>query len=74
VDVVLGDHEAAVEIKGTRMARDFHLKGLRAFKEDYVSRHYMAVTLDAGPRRTSDGIEILPWRVFLDRLWEGRIV
>jgi predicted AAA+ superfamily ATPase len=74
IDIVLGDHETAIEIKGTKMAQDFHLKGLRAFKEDYVSRHYLAVTLDPNPRRTSDGIEILPWRIFLDRLWEGRII
>ena len=74
VDVVLGDHEAAIEIKGTREAKDHHLKGLRAFKEDYACRHYIAVTLDAHPRKTSDGIEILPWRVFLDRLWDGKIL
>jgi uncharacterized protein len=74
VDVVLGDHEVAIEIKGTKMAQDCHLKGLRAFKDDYVSRHYLAVTLDVNPRKTSDGIEILPWRVFLDRLWDGRII
>lgn len=74
VDVVLGDHEAAIEIKGTKTAQDFHLKGLRAFKADYVSKYYLAVTQDHNPRRTSDGIEILPWQIFLDRLWDGQIV
>ena len=74
VDVVLGDHEVAIEIKGTGEARDYHLKGIRAFKDDYVCRHYIAVSLDRQPRKTSDGIEILPWRVFLDRLWGGKIV
>ena len=74
VDVVLGDHEVAVEIKGTREAKDHDLKSLRAFKDDYVCRHYIAVTMDVHPRRTADGVEILPWRVFLDRLWDGKII
>jgi predicted AAA+ superfamily ATPase len=74
VDVVLGDHEVGIEIKGTREAKDHHLKGIRAFKDDYVCQHYITVTMDVEARKTSDGIEILPWRVFLERLWNGKII
>lgn len=73
VDLVLGD-EVAIEIKAAQQVADKHLKGLRALKEEGRPRRFIAVSLDPGERRTSDGIEILPWEMFLDRLWSGRIV
>ena len=72
VDFILGDHELAVEVKSTSMAGNRHLKGIRAFKEEYTARHYIVVSMDPKPRKTADGIHILPWHTFLDRLWEGR--
>ena len=74
VDFVLGDGEAAVEAKSTTMAREHDLRGLRAFKEEHRPRRTLLITSDAHPRRTADGIEILPWRVFLDELWAGKVV
>jgi len=74
VDFVLGDAETAVEVKANTLVQTHHLRGLRAFKEEHTSRHYLAVTLDPVPRVTEDGIEILPWRVFLERLWGGDLV
>jgi predicted AAA+ superfamily ATPase len=74
VDFVLGDHEVAVEVKSSRMVTDRHLNGLRAFREDYQARRLIAVSLDPRPRKTSDGIDILPWEEFLKRLWGNKIV
>jgi len=73
VDLVLGDGQAAVEIKSTTAATDRHLRGLRAFRQEHESRCYL-VSLDSRPRLTADGIHILPWRDFLDRLWSGKII
>jgi predicted AAA+ superfamily ATPase len=72
VDFVLGDHELAVEVKSASMAGNRHLKGIRAFKEENTARRYIVVSMDAEPRKTADGIDILPWKIFLDRLWKGR--
>jgi len=74
VDFVLGDHDIAVEVKGTDMVNNKHLKGIRAFKEEYQARAHIVVSMDLNPRRTTDGIEILPWQVFLDRLWANEII
>jgi predicted AAA+ superfamily ATPase len=74
VDFVLGDHEFAIEVKGTDMVTNKHMKGIRAFKEEYHSHIYIVVSMDTNPRRTEDGIEILPWHVFLDRLWANEII
>ena len=73
VDFIMGE-EVAVEVKSTSLATDKHLKGLRAFKEEHPHQRYILVTRDAVPRRTADGIDILPWRVFLERLWDNKIV
>ena len=72
VDFIFGD--VAVEVKSTSRIQDRHLKGIRAFKEEFNMGQYLVVSREAGPRRTSDGILILPWRDFLDRLWSGAIV
>jgi hypothetical protein len=32
------------------------------------------VSLDPQPRRTEDGIDVLPVRVFAERLWSGDLV
>ena len=70
VDLILGSGDVAIEIKSTTSARDRHLKGLRAFKEEHRSRCIL-VTLDPRPRKTSDDILILPWKTFLERLWSN---
>lgn len=73
VDFILGDHEVAVEVKGAEQVSAQHLKGLKAFREEYKTRHSIVVSMDARPRLV-DGIEILPWETFLKRLWAGEIV
>jgi len=35
IDFVLGDHEVAIEVKSTNEANPRHLKGLKAFAEEY---------------------------------------
>lgn len=64
----------AIEIKSTETVQDKHLKGLRALKEEGVVERFAAVSCDRQERRTRDGIAILPWQVFLDRLWKGEII
>lgn len=73
VDFVLGAAEAAIEVKGVEEVASHHLRGLRAFLEEYRVRRAIVVSLDARPR-AADGIEILPYREFLARLWGGAIV
>jgi predicted AAA+ superfamily ATPase len=74
VDFVLGDHEVAIEVKAATMVRNRHLKNIRAFKEEYRARQHIVVSMDHKARRTTDGIDILPWDIFLDRLWGDLIV
>jgi predicted AAA+ superfamily ATPase len=74
VDFILGEHEVAVEVKGTENAQAHHFRGLAAFGEEYRVRRRILVSCDPRPRLTEQGIEILPWRVFLEDLWSGRLM
>jgi predicted AAA+ superfamily ATPase len=68
VDLIVGG-KWAVEIKATRSVGDKHLKGLRALKEEGLIPHFAVVSCDPMERTTRDGITILPWQVFLEKLW-----
>ena len=73
VDFVLGDGEVAVEVKGTSRVDPSDLRSLRTFVADHRPRHAILVCNERAPRLV-EGIEILPWREFLARLWGGRIL
>ena len=65
VDTVL-----AVEVKLSSSISDKQLKGLRALREEGIFRHYVVVCQEEHPRAV-DGMEILPWKYFFERLWAG---
>jgi predicted AAA+ superfamily ATPase len=73
IDFVLGDHEVAIEVKATEQASDRHLRGLRAFTEEYNVKKAILISNDPLPRLVGN-IHILPWKIFLDRLWAGEII
>ncbi|OGQ65598.1 MAG: hypothetical protein A3F89_01060, partial [Deltaproteobacteria bacterium RIFCSPLOWO2_12_FULL_50_11] len=73
VDLILGQ-KLALEIKATSLVQDKHLKGLRALKEEGLIEKYAIVSLDEEERTTEDGIAIYPWKVFLKKMWDRKIV
>ena len=70
VDFILGDREVAIEVKGVGEVSSKHLKGLKAFQEEYKPKHAIIVSCDRSPRRIGN-ILILPWQKFLAQLWAG---
>ena len=68
--VVNGD--VAIETKTTRSATKDDLKGLRAIGDEGTFRHRILVADEPRPREV-EGICILPWRAFIDRLWSGNL-
>ncbi len=70
VDFILGEHQVAIEVKGTDNVQKRHLKGLKAFAEEYDVKYKIVVSNDPSPRLV-DGILILPWKLFVERLWRG---
>ena len=43
---------------------------MKALKEEALLKRYVIVTLEQRPR-TVDGIRLLPWRAFVEELWNG---
>jgi predicted AAA+ superfamily ATPase len=73
VDFVLGDHEVAVEVKGSNNIQPRHLSGLKAFAEEFKSRKQILVCNEPRMRKV-DKILVMPWKEFLSQLWSGDIV
>jgi len=75
VDFVVGHIEAAIEVKATQRVASQHLKGLHAIAAEHPDvGQRILVCLEARPRRTESGIDILPAREFVRRLWAGEIL
>ena len=70
VDFIIGS-KLALEVKGTNLVKNKHLKGLRALKEEKLIHTYGVVSLDLNDRLTEDGIHIWSWKSFLQKLWSG---
>ena len=70
VDFVLSGGEVAVEVKGgTRISqRDLH--ALDSFAAEFKPRHALLVCTEK-EERVVGAVRIVPWRIFLDRLWSG---
>jgi predicted AAA+ superfamily ATPase len=69
VDFILGD-DVAIEVKGSEAVSEKHLKGLKFLNEEVKFKRNIVVSLDAHPRRLA-GVDILPVRDFLTKLWGG---
>lgn len=74
VDFIINDLEVAIEVKGSHSVRDSHLKGLRSIKDEYKNiKKRILVSCDEVIRQTNDGILILPYKKFVQLLWNGEI-
>ena len=72
VDFIIGD-DVAIEVKSAKNITDKHLVSLRELKEEGLFSSYIVVSREETPRMLSDSILILPWKRFLDKLWNGEI-
>jgi len=74
VDFIVGEMRLAVEAKASARIGSHHLKGLRHLSEEHPGVRRMMVCLEPRPRRTDDGINLLPATVFARRLWSGALI
>jgi predicted AAA+ superfamily ATPase len=69
VDFVIGDH-TAVEVKAKENVAERDLRSLRAIAEEKKLKRYVCVAMERR-RREVGGVSVVPWREFLEGLWEG---
>ena len=70
---MLGGGEVAVEVKGASRVDNNELRSMRAFVDEHKPKRAIVVANEKHERETG-GIAVLPWRVFLDRLWGGEVI
>ncbi|MEK7729784.1 MAG: DUF4143 domain-containing protein, partial [candidate division KSB1 bacterium] len=73
VDFILGNGEVAIEVKGASRIDKSDARPLQAFVEEFSPRLALVVCNEKTPR-VFDGVKIMPWRIFLDDLWQGKII
>jgi predicted AAA+ superfamily ATPase len=73
VDFVLGDGEVTIEIKGASRVDKRDMNGLEAFIQTCHPKKAI-VACNEKEKRAHGKIMILPWGVFLQELWSGRII
>ena len=68
VDFIIGDH-TALEVKAKKNISPNDIKSLRMLAEERKLKRYLCVSME--PRRRKVGnIDILPYKDFLDLLWD----
>ena len=72
VDFIIADTTAA-EVKAKSNISQRDLRGIKAIKEEKKLKRYVVISMEQRPR-TVDGIQILPWEDFLQKLWAGEFV
>jgi predicted AAA+ superfamily ATPase len=76
VDFVVGSQEEeqiAIEVKSTPHIAERHLGGLKVLAEEVPLKNKYIVSLDSEYRKISD-IEILPYILFVEKLWNGELI
>lgn len=70
VDFIIGD-DVAIEVKASELVTSKHMKGLNILSEEIKFKHLIIVSLDSHERVVNSNIQILPYKIFLDRLWKN---
>ena len=73
VDFVLAGGEVAIEVKGAARVDNRDLRPLMAFIEEYSPREAVVVCNEKS-ERIHAGIRIMPWRIFLEKVWHNEII
>jgi uncharacterized protein len=73
VDFILGEGEVAVEVKGQSLVDNRDLRPLSAFVDEHRPKAALVVSLER-EERVVGPMRVLPWRVFLEKLWAGNII
>ncbi len=71
VDLIVGEMDLAVEFKSSGRVDTGDTQALCALMEEYNVHTAMIVSLDPHPRKLPNGILVVPWQKFCEKLWAG---
>lgn len=73
VDFILGEGEVAVEVKSSNQVSRKDMRPLLVFSEEFHPRQ-ATIVCNESEERQSGKVKIIPWALFLKRLWGGEII
>lgn len=73
VDFIVKE-EVAIEVKSTSNVSGKDMKGIKAIMEEGLLSKYIIVCREKYPQLLDNGILLLPYKEFLEQLWNGEIV
>ncbi len=73
IDFILGNGQVALEIKGSSRVDKRDLHALNVYVEEYPSRKAIVICNEVQPRKVGK-LLLLPWKDFLEQLWDGFII
>lgn len=74
VDFILNDMEVAIEIKSSKRVHETDAKALKLLQQEHPVQRCILVSLEPEPKKMLNNIECLPWRIFLEKLWNHEIL
>jgi predicted AAA+ superfamily ATPase len=74
VDFILGDKELAIEVKGSSRVHEGDIRSLQALIEDGPVKKRCLICLEKQPRSLANNIQVLPWQMFIEQLWGGKLL
>lgn len=74
VDFILGEKELAVEIKGSSRVHEGDIRSLHALIEDGPIKRRCLVCMEKQPRNLTNNINVIPWQMFIEQLWNGELL
>ncbi|MCB4790293.1 MAG: hypothetical protein LHV68_00220 [Elusimicrobia bacterium] len=73
MDFILAEGEIAIEVKSAKKINYTDLRPLNAFIEEMKPKKAILVCNEER-ERVIGKISLLPWRIFLEKLWAGNIL
>jgi predicted AAA+ superfamily ATPase len=74
VDFILGDMELAIEIKTSKRVHESDIKSLKILQEEHNVKRTLLVSFETEPKILGNNIECLPWKLFLEKLWNQELL
>lgn len=75
IDFIINNMEVAIEAKSSQQIRSDQLKNMRILLEEHPHvKKKIIVCTEKTSRITEDGIEILSYNDFIEKLWTGEII
>ncbi|MBI1910069.1 MAG: ATP-binding protein [Deltaproteobacteria bacterium] len=74
VDIIIGSMAVALEFKSAKKVTEGHLKGMKALLEEHKVGRACLVSQEEVHRKTTQGIELIHWKMFCEKLWSGEFL